>query len=147
MRYFVLGFALLAAAFTLAPREQADMLETKMPDGRLVIVSEGPKEAASIGSYVVHVYGASNPQSPTDDHIAGIVMPRDGSLHRLEVADIDGDGSEDLVVVVESAGTGSYLSADAFHLTGDRIEHIASAHDLDPDTNILAALRERSGKR
>lgn len=147
MRYLILGLALLGAAFTLAPRAPAESLETKLPDGRLVIVSDGPKEAASIGSYVVRVYGASNPQSPTDDYAAGIVMPRDGSLLRLEVADIDGAGSEELVVVTESAGSGSYLSADAFRLTDDHIAHIASAHDLPPNTNVLSALRERSGDR
>lgn len=147
MRYLVLSLAVLGAAFTPAPRELAETLETKMPDGRLVVVSDGPKEAASIGSYVVRVYGASNPQSPTDDYVAGIVMPRDGSLHRLEVADIDGAGSEEVVVVTESAGSGSYLSADAFRLSGDDIAHIASAHDLPPNTDVLAAVRERSGDR
>ncbi|MGH7575741.1 MAG: PliI family lysozyme inhibitor of I-type lysozyme [Longimicrobiales bacterium] len=145
MRYFVIGVALLSAAFTLAAREPTEMLETKMRDGRLVIVSDGPKEAASVGSYVVHVYGASNPQSPTDDYVAGIVMPRDGSLLRLEVADIGGGGSEELVVITETAGSGSYLWADAFRLSGDHIAHIASVHDVAPSTDLIAALRERAG--
>ncbi|MQA92593.1 MAG: hypothetical protein GEU90_20615 [Gemmatimonas sp.] len=146
MRYLAVGLALLCTAFARAPQAPAETLETKMPDGRLVIVSDGPREAASIGSYVVHVYGAANPQSPTDDYVAGIVMPRNGSLLRLEVVDIDGDGSEDLVVVCESAGSGSYLSGDAFRLTGDRIVHIASAHNLAPNTDVVAALRADSGR-
>lgn len=144
MRSLILGIALLTAGFTPAPREMAETLETKMPDGRLVIVSDGPKEAASTGSYVVRLYGASNPQTPTDDYVAGVVMPRDGSLLRLEVANIDGEGSEDLVVITESAGSGSYLSADAFRLTSNDIVHIASARDLEPNADVLEALRGSS---
>lgn len=146
MRYSALFIALLGSTLAFAPPEIPAMhntLETKMPDGRLVIVSAGPKEAASIGSYVVRVYGATKPQNPTDDYVAGAVMPRNGTLSRLEVADIDGDGTDDLVVVSVSAGSGSYLSADALRLTEDRVIHIASVKDVDPKTNVVAALQAR----
>lgn len=141
MRYIAVAALALLYSSLAAAQEPVGTLETKMPDGRLVIVSTGPKEAASIGSYAVRVYGAANPRSPTDDFAASLVVPRDGTLSRVHVADIAGDGAKDLVVVSQSAGTGGYLAADAFRLTDDTVVHIASAHGLPPDADVVAELR------
>ena len=45
-----------------------------------------------------------------------MVRPRDGTLEALKFADINRDGKNEIIVVVRSAGTGGYLSADAFRV-------------------------------
>jgi len=47
------------------------------------VVAEGEGEPRSIGSYSIRLYGSANPDFPLDDFIAGVVVPRDGSVERL----------------------------------------------------------------
>lgn len=84
-----------------------------LPSGQVVTVSEGRGEPASTGSYDVRLYSGANPQFPLDQFIDGKVLPRDGSIKELKLLDLNGDKQPEVIVVVESAGSGSYLSADA----------------------------------
>ena len=74
-----------------------------------VVVEESGSEPRSIGSYSVRLYDLRNPDWPTDNFISGIVRARDGTVQSIEVADIDQDGTEDLVVLIRSAGSGGCL--------------------------------------
>lgn len=137
---FFLPVAFLPAAFAHA-QDQAPLTATS-PDSRYVTVAAGPGESASIGSYALRLYQNSNPDFPTDDFIAGVIRPRDGSLLPLEWQDITGDGDEELIVRTESAGSGSYVSADAFSFGESEISLVASVSDLGPDADVISALQD-----
>jgi hypothetical protein len=109
----------------------------------IVVVAEGDFEARSIGSYSVRVYGAANPRFPFDDFIAGTVRPRDGTIDHIGFADLDRDGSPELVVIIRSAGTGAQLSADAFRLRGTVLMLLESVSSLANDTDPIRALETK----
>lgn len=147
-RYLTTTLVFLCGSTALVHAQHAPpggMLEAETPGGRYVVVDAGPKEPASIGSYAVRLYSAANAQHAADDFIASAVASRDGTLERLEFADVTGDGSQELVVIAASAGTGGYLAADAFRLTNDSVVHVASADGLQPNADVIAALRKRAG--
>jgi hypothetical protein len=80
------------------------------------VADEGEGEPRSIGSYALRLYKAGDPSLPFDGFLAGVVRPRDGTLEALKFADLNRDGKNEIIVVVRSAGTGGYLSADAFRV-------------------------------
>jgi hypothetical protein len=80
------------------------------------VADEGEGEPRSIGSYALRLYKAGDPSFPFDTFLAGVVRPRDGTLEALKFADINRDGKNEIIVVVRSAGTGGYLSANAFRV-------------------------------
>lgn len=112
-----------------------------------MVAAEGAHEPRSIGSYSLRLYGGANPNAPYDDFIAGVIRPRDGMLEAVWLADVDGDGALDVVVVLRSVGTGGYLAADAFRLEGGALAHIGSVaglpKDADPVHALTAARRAR----
>ncbi|MFM8820441.1 MAG: PliI family lysozyme inhibitor of I-type lysozyme, partial [Phenylobacterium sp.] len=94
------------------------------------VADEGEGEPRSIGSYALRLYKAGDPSFPYDAFIAGAVRPRDGTLEALNFADIDRDGRPEVIVVARSAGSGGYLSADAFRLQKDALVLAASKSGL-----------------
>lgn len=105
------------------------------------VVAEGDAEPASIGSYSVRIYTPNADGGKRDFFLAGEVFPRDGFLTSVALADVDGDQLEELVVVLESAGTGSYISAHAWHYLDGHISVIASVEGLLPEVDLIAALK------
>lgn len=121
----------------------------KLPSQLTAVVAEGDFEARSIGSFSVRLYSAEAAQ-PGDDttfFVAGIIRERDGSIEKVELADIDGDGKPELVVTVRNAGTGSYLSAAAFAFDKKRVWLQASVADLAKDADPVAALKKAKMKK
>jgi len=117
--------------------------------GLLAVVAEGDMEARSIGSYTVRTY--SNPEGkPANDttfYSAGLIRIRDGTIESVALARVDKTSSPALVVVIRSAGTGGYLSADAFAITGSKVVFRGAVKGLPPDADPVAALRRAlSGK-
>lgn len=109
----------------------------------LLTVAHGPGEPRSVGSYALRLYAPPHdPGFPLDDFADGTVRPRDGAVESLLAADVDGDGRADAVVVVRSAGSGGYLSADAFAIAGGRLEIIRSVEGLDGGADPVSALRD-----
>lgn len=110
----------LAALFLFAASALADesrfIQQIPLPDGRVVVVAEGDLEPRSIGSYSVCLYGGKNPDHPTDDFLCGIVRPRDGTIAGIGLEDVDGDSTNEFLVIVQSAGSGGFLSTNAFAL-------------------------------
>jgi len=62
--------------------------------------------------------------------VAGLVRPRDGTIERTVLADIDGDRREDVVVIVQAAGSGGCLSTHTFTVGKDRLSPICTAAGL-----------------
>jgi hypothetical protein len=50
--------------------------------------------------------------------IAGAVRAREGTVEDVRFADLNRDELPNVIVMTRSAGTGAYLSADAFQLRG-----------------------------
>ena len=114
-----------------------------LPSGQVITVAEGRGEPASIGSYDVRLYSGANPQFPLDQFIDGKVLPRDGSIKELKLLDLNGDKQPELVVIMESAGSGSYLSADAFTISAqeglDTFNHVEG---LGHKEDVIEALKD-----
>ena len=108
--------------------------------GEYVVVTEGEFEPRSIGSYSLRVYSASNPQFPYDVYLAGIIRPRDGVVEWLARHDLDHDGTEEIIVVIRSAGTGGYLSADAFQYRNRQLGLMVSVEGLRKHADPVRAL-------
>jgi hypothetical protein len=113
----------------------------------VVVVAEGQFEPRSVGSYSVRIYGGTDPRFPYDDFIAGSVRPRDGGVEDLLFADVDGDGTPEIVVVIRSAGTGGYLSADALQLHGTTLSLVESVAGLAKDADPVRALEGKVADR
>ncbi len=113
-----------------------------------VVVAEGDFEPRSVGSYSIRAYGGTDPRFPYDEFIAGTVRPRDGMVEDVRFSDLDRDGLPDIIVVIRAAGTGGYLSADAFQLQGTVLTLLESvsglARDADPVRALQAKLRNRA---
>ena len=138
----------LAASVTLAAGQGARIVSKVLPGtSTVVVVAEGELEPRSVGSYSVRTYAGTSPRFPYDDFIAGAVRPRDGSLDDVLFSDVDGDGSAEIVVVIRSAGTGGYLSADAFRLRGTTLSLAGSVSGLPSDADPVRALEIKLADR
>ncbi len=131
-----------ATAFAHAETYARFVQSIDLPDGRVAAVAEGDFEPRSIGSFSVRMYSAVNPDFPFDDFQAGIVSPREGAIEGLDARDIDHDGTQELVVVIRSVGTGGYLSAYAFTLANDAIAVLAQVTGLQPTASVVDALEK-----
>jgi len=135
--------AALAVVTAVASAETLRVIAKILPGTSIiVVVAEGELEPGSVGSYSLRTYAGRNP-FPYDDFIAGAVRPRDGTLADVLFADLDGDGSPEIVVVIRSAGTGNYLSADAFRLRGRILSFVESVSGLAKDADPIEALQAK----
>ncbi len=113
-----------------------------LSDGKVLVVAEAPLEPRSIGSYSIRLYSGSQPDYPYDDFLSGVVLPRDGTVERIGVEDIDGDGFPELVVVTRSVGSGAYGSARAFAVGGKTIRQVAQVEGVEPGRDPVDQLKE-----
>jgi hypothetical protein len=140
---FCLG-VVLATATAVASAETPRIISRVLPGtSTVVVVAEGDFEPRSLGSYSVRTYAGANPRFPHDDFIAGSIRPRDGAVANVLFADVDRDGAPEIVVVLRSAGTGGYLSADAFRLQGTILLLVESVSGLAKDANPIRALEAK----
>jgi len=108
-----------------------------LPAGGMVVVAKGDGEAESLGSYSIRLYAAEDQEHPCDDFLDGAVRPREGgSIEGVSVKDLDGDGTNDVIVTFRCVGTGSYLSADAFRVADKKLTFVASVADQAPNANV-----------
>ncbi|AYA39962.1 PliI family lysozyme inhibitor of I-type lysozyme [Xenorhabdus nematophila] len=98
-----------------------------LPDKRFAVLSVGDLESASIGSYSIAVFKDKD----LTEFETGRVFARDGSVFddsnkpRIVFADINNDGSKELVVSKLSAGSGNYLEVDALQITDKNVKLLA----------------------
>ena len=113
----------------------------------IVVISEGDFEPRSIGSYSLRAYAGDNRRFPYDDFLAGVVRPRDGTIEALKFADLNRDASPEIIVVMRSAGTGGYVSADTFQMRDGTLTLLAAvsglAKDADPIRRLEAEIAGR----
>jgi hypothetical protein len=107
------------------------------------VVAEGDFEPRSIGSYALRVYGGTSKKSPTDDFVVGVIRPRNGAVEAVRFDDIDDDDRPEIVVIIRSAGSGGYLSADAFRYRARSLEWVVSVAALDKAVDPIRALRDK----
>ncbi|MGL5813906.1 MAG: PliI family lysozyme inhibitor of I-type lysozyme [Aeromonas sp.] len=141
MKALFITLGLLALPLTSQAAE-GFFQQLTLPTGQLLIVSEGRGEPASTGSYDVRLYSGANPQFPLDQFIDGKVLPRDGSIKELKLLDLNGDKQPELIVIVESAGSGSYHSADAFTINPQQgLDSFNHVEGLAPNEDVIQALK------
>lgn len=133
-RISIVWLLMFAASAAVAAADRF-VQKLALPDGQAVVVAEGDLEARSIGTYTVRLYSSDD----TTRYLSGVIAVRDGSIESIRLADLDGRG-EQLVVIVRSAGSGGYLSAQAFSFEGKRIEARSHVENLAKDADPVAAL-------
>ena len=114
-----------------------------LPSGQTAVIAEGDFEARSIGSYSVRVYATQSAQ-PDDDTTffsSGVIRARDGTVEKVFVADLGSGGPPILVVAIRSAGSGGYLSADAFTIGKNTVVLRASVAGLPANADPVVALK------
>jgi hypothetical protein len=133
---------LLLAVSVQAQAPERFVSKIALPTGQTAVVAEGDLEARSIGSFSVRLYAKAEPPDATTFFTSGLVRPRDGTVEKIELADVDGDGSQEIVVIARSAGSGGYLSAQAFAVAGDQVNFRVEVNDLPANADAIEALRK-----
>lgn len=115
--------------------------------GLVAVVAEGDLEARSMGSYTVRAYFDAEASSgnETTFYAAGLVRPRDGTVRSASTLALPGRPGPLLMVVMQSAGSGGYLSAEAFAVEPRAVRLVASVRDLAPAEDPAAHLRRQLG--
>ncbi len=141
-RFIVAASVIILATFDAAAATSSDRYVHKidLPDGQTVVVAEGDYEPRSIGTYTVRLYASHD----TAFYTSGVILPRDGTIVEVRLADLGGSGERQLVVIIRSVGTGGYLSAQALSFTNQRIEVRSHVAGLPKDADAVAALTHRT---
>jgi ecotin len=114
-----------------------------LPTGETAVVAEGDFEARSTGSYSVRIYSTQHAQAGDDTTFfsSGVVRVRDGMVEKILLADLGDGGNPSLIVTIRSAGSGGYLSADAFTIGKRTVVHRASVSELPANADPVAAVK------
>ncbi|OTA19698.1 hypothetical protein Xbed_02201 [Xenorhabdus beddingii] len=114
----------LITLFLSAPVIAKDGALINLPDKRFAVLSVGDLESESIGSYSIAVFKDKD----LLEFETGAVFSRDGSVFddnnkpRITFADINNDGSKELIVTKLSVGSGNYLEVDALKVTDKNVK-------------------------
>jgi len=134
--------AILVAAPVRAAETPRFVSKVKLPSGQTAVIAEGEFEARSIGSFSIRLYDAATGDDETTFFASGLVSPRDGTVEQVTLADLDEDRSPEIIVKVRSAGSGGYLSAAAYRVTGKQIALASTVEGLAPGADTVAALKK-----
>ncbi len=140
--------AVLASVTLYAEASDRFIKKVKLPSGQTTVVAEGAFEARSIGSFSVRLYEAAPPEDETTFFTAGLIRAREGTIDKVVLADIDDNHKPEIIVIVRSVGTGSYISAYAFAFDNTKLIFLAAVEGLPPEADSVEALRisKRKGK-
>jgi len=108
-----------------------------------LVIAEGEFEPRSIGSYALRIYKGTSQKFAADEFVVGLIRPRNGTVEAVKFSDMDGHGRPEVVVIMRSAGSGGYLSADAFRYRTGSLEIIGSVSGLDKRADPIAVLRDQ----
>ncbi|TDR72440.1 PliI family lysozyme inhibitor of I-type lysozyme [Paludibacterium purpuratum] len=147
-----MSWRLLLLLFLIPTRLLADEMDSRLvklrlDSGQTLVVAEGEGEARSLGSYSIRLYAKADDPSFALDHFQqGLIRPRDGSVTAVRQIQLKPQGKPFVMVVMQSAGSGSYLSADAY--TQPKPGHLAlwrCVRALPPTADLRAALMAAKG--
>ena len=151
-KWAVAGASILKIAAGLlvaGPALAADRFvqQLALSKGLVAVVAEGDLEARSVGSYTVRAYfdPSAGQGNETTFYTAGLVRPREGTVRSAALLALPGQPGPLLMVVTQSAGSGGYLSADAFTVEPRAVRVLASVSDLAPAEDPASHLRRRLG--
>ncbi len=123
------------------------IIKLKLPSDQTVVISEGEFEARSIGSFSVRLYQAASAEDETTFFTDGLIGARDGYIERVVLSDINGNKQPEIIVIVRSAGTGSYLSAHAFTIgKSEKLALYSIVEGLQSEADPVAALKQLKSK-
>lgn len=142
MKSALAALLLLFAVPSQAQAPERFVAKIALPSGQTVVVAEGDFEARSIGSFSVRLYAQAEPPDATTFFTSGLVRPRDGTVEKITLADVDDSGAQEVVVITRSAGSGGYVSAQAFAVAGDQVSFRAEVNDLPANADAVDALRK-----
>lgn len=140
---FCLFFLLIATVSRADVVKHGPVKQVTLPDGQIVVIAEGPSEPRSIGSYTVRLYSGLSKEFPFDDFLGGVIRWREGFVERIEIDDLDNNGELELIVIIRNAGSGSYLSADSFALTGRTVSTFESVQGLPSNSDPIKNLKDK----
>ena len=145
----VLAVAWLLPWMVAVGATTADRFTQTVPltQGLVAVVAEGDLEARSMGSYTVRAYfdAEARAGNETTFYAAGLVRPRDGTVRSVSTLALPGRPRPLLMVVMQSAGSGGYLSAEAFAVEPRAVRLLARVSDLGPAEDPATHLRRRLG--
>jgi hypothetical protein len=144
MRVSVTAIVLFLTTSVHTTAQDRFVTKVALPSGETAVVAEGDFEARSIGSFSVRLYEAAAAPDETTFFTSGMIRSRDGAVDKVVLADVDGDQQQEIVVIVRSVGTGSYLTAHAFGTADGKLILRAAVEGLAADA--VAALRESRRK-
>ncbi|WP_232326242.1 PliI family lysozyme inhibitor of I-type lysozyme [Xenorhabdus hominickii] len=113
-----------------------------LPDKRFAVLSVGDLESESAGSYSIAIFKDKD----LINFETGAVFSRDGSVFddnhkpRIAFADINDDGSKELVVSKLTVGSGNYLEVDALKITDKNVKLLSRIYinsTIDPIKTLL----------
>jgi hypothetical protein len=146
-KIIALTLTLFASTTLHAAEAERFITKVKLPSGQTIVVAEGDFEARSLGSFSVRLYDAAPPEDETTFFRTGQVRERDGTIEKVVVANVAGDRRPEIVVIVRSAGTGGYLSAQAFTVKKQQLVFQSAVEGLAPDADPIAALKKSNRLR
>ena len=109
----------------------------------MVVVAEGDYEPRGIGSYTLRVYTKNDPAYPYDEFLTGTIRPRNGTVESLTFADIDRDGTPEIIVTTRYVGSGNYVTVDAFRLRKKNLQLVTSIAGMDASKDAVQALKKK----
>lgn len=138
----LLGTLLISGTLLFGADDDRFVQRLKLPSKQTVVIAEGDFEPRSIGSYSIRLYSGTDPAFPSDDFITGLVHERDGTIEQVLLADIDGDGKAEVVIVIRSAGSAGDLSAHAYAIDKRTLVLRATVAEVPRDADPVAALKK-----
>ena len=147
-KIFLLSIIMILNCMSYAMASDRFIKKLKLASGQTAVISEGEFEARSLGSFSVRLYQAAPAKDETTFFISGLISARDGFIERVMLSDINGDTQQEIIVVVRSVGTGSYLSAHAFTIDdgGQNLTQISIVEGLQPESDPVSALKKFGSK-
>jgi hypothetical protein len=137
---WALAFLLIPVNFLTATGMDRFIQILPLRSGETIVVAEGDFEPRSVGSYSVRLYSGADPLAPTDYFLSGTIHARNGTILKVLRADLDRDQVEEILVVTQSAGSGGYLSVQAFGIKNKVPVPGISVTDLPADANPILEL-------
>ncbi|WP_163835317.1 PliI family lysozyme inhibitor of I-type lysozyme [Spartinivicinus ruber] len=136
--YQVYIITLITTCSVYANTEDSKM--TIHSNGQVIVIEEPSFEPHSIGSFSIRLYKPSNPKFPYDNFITGVISDRDGSIVEVQVKDLDKDKNNEIIVITETAGSGSYFSAYAFNVKNKTIKPYLTINEANSKKQAIQKL-------